>query len=114
MYYHYIPLSSSHSPALFAIVFPIKARSQQHSNHLVELARVEAAGMAKFVCAHCEHMYAHRHNLTHHMMGKHPDVSVERKVQGAGKKVFSFKCDQCGYLLRSVEVGSTCHKESYR
>ena len=36
------------------------------------------------------------------MKSKHPDVSVERKVRGAGKKVktgLSFKCDQCGYLF---------------
>ena len=102
MYYHYVPLSSSHSPALVAIFFPIKARSQLHSNHLVELARVEAAQMAKFACAHCEYTYAHRRNLTYHMKSKHPDVSVERIVQGAGKKVktgLGFKCDQCGYLF---------------
>ena len=58
--------------------------------------------MAKFACAHCEHTYAHRRNLTYHMKSKHPDVSVERKVRGAGKKVktgFGFKCDQCGYLF---------------
>ena len=102
MYCHYVPLSSSHSPTLFAIVFPIKARSRHHSNHLVELARVEAAGMAKFACAHCEHTYAHRRNLTYHMKSKHPDVSVERKVRGADKKLktgLGFKCDQCGYLF---------------
>ena len=53
-------------------------------------------------CAHCEHTYAHRRNLTYHMKSKHPDVSVERKVRGAGKKVktgLGFKCDQCGYLV---------------
>ena len=87
MYYHYIPLSSSHSPAVVAI----KACSQLHSNHLVELARVEAAAlwdtMTNFACAHCEHTYAHRRNLTYHMKSKHPDVSVERKVRGAGKNV---------------------------
>ena len=83
----------------------IKARSQLHSNHLVEI-RVEVASnwdtMTKFACAHCEHTYAHRRNLTYHMKSKHPDVSVERKVRGAGKKVktgLGFKCDQCGYLF---------------
>ena len=58
--------------------------------------------MTKFACAHSEHTYAHRRNLTHHMKSKHPDVSVERKVRGAGKKVktgLGFKCDQCGYLF---------------
>ena len=58
--------------------------------------------MAKFACAHCEHTYAHRRNLTYHMKSKHPDMSVERKVRGAGKKVktgLDFKCDQCGYLF---------------
>ena len=68
----------------------------------MELARVEAAGMAKFACAHCEHTYAHRRNLTYNMKSKHPDVSVERKVRGDGKKVktgLGFKCDQCGYLF---------------
>ena len=58
--------------------------------------------MAKFACAHCEHTYAHRRNLTYLMKSKHPDVSVERKVRGAGKKAKSelgFKCDQCGYLF---------------
>ena len=110
MYYHYVPLSSSHSPALVAIFFPIKARSQLHSNHLVELARVEASlnwdTMTKFAC---EHTCAHRRNLTYHMKSKHPDVSVESKVRGAGKKVktvLGFKCDQCGYLFperRSLE-----------
>ena len=106
MYYHYVPLSSSHSPALVAIVFPIKARSQLHSNNLVELARVEDAAlwdaMTKFACAHCEHTYAHRRNLTYHMKSKHPYVSVERKVREAGKKVktvLGFKCDQCRYLF---------------
>ena len=107
MYYHYVPLSSSHSPGIVAMdtVFPIKARSQLHSNHLVELARVEAAlwdTMAKFACAHCEHTYVHRRNLTYHMKSKHPDVSMERKVRGAGRKVKSglgLKCDQCGYLF---------------
>ena len=101
MYYHYVPLTSSHSPALVAIVFPIKARTQLHSNHLAELARVEAAGMAKFACTHCEHTYAHRRNLKYNMKSKHPNVSVERKVRGAGKKVkpgLGFKSDQCGYL----------------
>ena len=95
MYYHYVPLSSSHSPALVAIVFPIIDRSQLYSNHLVELARVEAAlnwdTMRKFSCAHCEHTYAHRRNLTYHMKSKHPDVSVERKVRGAGKKLNWFQ-----------------------
>ena len=55
--------------------------------------------MTKFACAHCEHTYAHRRNLTYHMKSKHPDVSVERKVRGAGKKVktgLGFNCDQCG------------------
>ena len=36
------------------------------------------------------------------MKSKHSDVSVERKVRGAGKKVktgLGFKCDQCGYLF---------------
>ena len=106
MYYNYVPLSSSHSPALVAIVFPIKARSQLHSNHLVELARVEAAlnwdTMIKLACAHCEHTYAHRRNLTYHMKSKHQYVSVERKVRGDGKKVktgLDFKCDQFGYLF---------------
>ena len=112
MYYHYIPLSSSHSPAhnrspWIQSKFPINARSQLHSNHLVE-TRVEASlktnwdTMTNFACAHCEHTYAHRRNLTYHMKSKHPDVSVERKVRGAGKKVktgFGFKCDQCGYLF---------------
>ena len=85
-------------------VFPIKARSQLHSNHLLELARVEAAAlwdtMAKFACAHCEHTYAHRRNFTYHMKSKHPDVSVERKVRGADKNIktgLGFKCDQCGF-----------------
>ena len=58
--------------------------------------------MTKFACAHCEHTYAHRRNLTYHMKSKHPDVSVESKVRGAGKKVktgLGFKCDQCGYLF---------------
>ena len=65
--------------------------------------------MTKFACAHCEHTYAHRRNLTYHMKSKHPDVSVERKVRGAGKKVktgLGLKCDQCGYLFtecRSLE-----------
>ena len=79
-----------------------KSPSHLHSNHLVELARVEAAlnwgTMTKFACAHCEHTYAHRRNLTYHMKSKHPDVSVERKVRGAGRKVkteLGFKCDQC-------------------
>ena len=106
MYYHYVPLSSSHSPALGAMdtVFPIKARSQLQPNHLVE-TRVEASlwdTMTKFACVHCEHTYANRRNLTYHMKSKHPDVSVERKVRGAGKKVktgLGFKCDQCGYLF---------------
>ena len=69
-------------------VFPRKVRSQLHSNHLVE-TRVEAAfwdTMTKFACAHCEHTYAHRRNLTYHIKSKHPDMSVERKVRGAGKK----------------------------
>ena len=66
-------------PYSVVMVFPIKARSQLHSNHLVELARVEAAEMAKVACAHCEHTYAHRRNLTCHMKSKHPDVSVERR-----------------------------------
>ena len=58
--------------------------------------------MTKFACAHCEHTYAHRRNLSYHMESKHPDVSVERKVRGAGKKVktgLGFKGDQCGYLF---------------
>ena len=41
-------------------------------------------------------------NLTYNMKSKHPYVSVERKVQGTGKKVktgLDFKCDQCGFLL---------------
>ena len=69
MYYHYVPLSSSHSPALVAIVF---------------------------------HTYAHRRNLTYHMKSKVPDMSLERKVRRAGKKVkpgLGFKFDQCGYLF---------------
>ena len=108
MYYHHVPLSSSHSPALVTIVFPIKARSELHSNHLVELTRVEAAGMAKFVCAHCEHTYAHRRNLTYHMKSKHPDVSVEMKVRGAGMKVKTglqvSSVINMGTCLQSVEV----------
>ena len=58
--------------------------------------------MTKFACAHCEHTYAQRRNLTYHMKSKYPDVSVQRKVRGAGKKVktgLGFKCDQCRYLL---------------
>ena len=58
--------------------------------------------MTNFACAHCKRTYAHRRNLTYHMKSKHPDVSVERKVRGAGKKVktgLGFKCDQCGYLF---------------
>ena len=50
-------------------------------------------------------MYAHRRNLTYHMKDKHPDVSVERKVRGAGKKVktgLGFKCDQCRKLKHMV------------
>ena len=65
--------------------------------------------MTKLACAQFEHMYAHRRNLMYHLKSKHPDVSVERKVRGAGKKVktgLGFKCDQCGYLFtecRSLE-----------
>ena len=58
--------------------------------------------MTKFACAHCEHTYAHRRNLTYHIKSKHSDVSVERKVRGAGKKVktgLRLKCDQCGSLF---------------
>ena len=110
MYYHYVLLSSSHSPAhnrspWIQSKFSIKARSQLHANHLVE-TRVEAATncdtMTTFACAHCEHTYPHRRNLTYHMKSKHPNVSVERKVRGTGKKVktgLGFKCDQCGYLF---------------
>ena len=58
--------------------------------------------MTKFACTHCEHTYAHQRNSTYHMKSKHPDMSVERKVRRAGKKVntaLGFKCDQCGYLF---------------